>query len=346
MLGEWHFRQNFGIKRVLAKMGGDYFFQHFTPLFREAQLVVGNLEGTIAVSSKSTSRPLMVNPIFLEALKFAGVKVLSVANNHILEDEVGGAHRTVSTLEEHGFQVMGKANNPAVIINAGDLSLELIAANILPIHHLRKADAGEGVIFSGRIENIGEAILDMLSESKAHIKIVYLHWGEEYMPYPCPLQVRWARRFIDQGALAVVGTHPHIPQNFEAYNGGFIAYSLGNFISDMPYPRCKRGYAASILINVNGLQKAEIIPYEIREGFQPLPLKEDAKEEFLWELGANSSALKEQADFKKMMEEYTICAKSAEEAMWEWVKKFYWRNFFKYPLKAHWEWFKEGIGIK
>ena len=41
-----------------------------------------------------------------------------------------------------------------------------------------------------------------------------------------------AYRCIDAGAAAVIMHHAHVIQEIEHYNGGFIAYGLGNFIFD------------------------------------------------------------------------------------------------------------------
>jgi poly-gamma-glutamate capsule biosynthesis protein CapA/YwtB (metallophosphatase superfamily) len=37
---------------------------------------------------------------------------------------------------------------------------------------------------------------------------------------------------IDNGATIFIGHHPHVVQPIEVYNGGVIAYSLGNFVFD------------------------------------------------------------------------------------------------------------------
>ena len=60
--------------------------------------------------------------------------------------------------------------------------------------------------------------------------IVVLHWGTQYDEVPSAEQVKAARAFIDAGAGAVIGHHPHILQGVERYKGGLIAYSLGNFL--------------------------------------------------------------------------------------------------------------------
>ena len=57
----------------------------------------------------------------------------------------------------------------------------------------------------------------------------------ERFKIPSPDQIMAARLFIDSGASMVIGHHPHVIQGMEKYNGGVIAYSLGNFFSSDVY---------------------------------------------------------------------------------------------------------------
>ena len=45
------------------------------------------------------------------------------------------------------------------------------------------------------------------------------------------------RQYIDAGADLVVGSHPHVLQNIEYYNGKPIVYSLGNFVFGSSIPQ-------------------------------------------------------------------------------------------------------------
>jgi len=67
------------------------------------------------------------------------------------------------------------------------------------------------------------------AKEKCDYLIVYMHWGVEYNNYPEAYQREWAKLYIDAGANAVIGCHPHVVQGFELYNGCPIVYSLGNF---------------------------------------------------------------------------------------------------------------------
>jgi poly-gamma-glutamate synthesis protein (capsule biosynthesis protein) len=60
--------------------------------------------------------------------------------------------------------------------------------------------------------------------------IVMIHGGFEWHTEPSRAQVALYRSFVDAGADLVLGHHSHVVQGLEAYNGGLIAYSLGNFV--------------------------------------------------------------------------------------------------------------------
>src|SRR5690606_14983682 len=62
--------------------------------------------------------------------------------------------------------------------------------------------------------------------------IVMPHWGIEYEHVPRSSQIERAHSWIDNGADAVIGMHPHVIQSFEIYNNKPIFYSLGNFLFD------------------------------------------------------------------------------------------------------------------
>ena len=63
--------------------------------------------------------------------------------------------------------------------------------------------------------------------------VAMLHYGNEYMTSPNDDQIRISHELIDDGVDVVIGSHPHVPQGVEMYNGKPIFYSLGNFIFDM-----------------------------------------------------------------------------------------------------------------
>ena len=73
------------------------------------------------------------------------------------------------------------------------------------------------------------AEITRLRRQGADIVIFAPHWGTEGTYHPTAEQERVGRAAIDAGADIVFGSHPHVLQPIEEYNGGIIFYSLGNF---------------------------------------------------------------------------------------------------------------------
>ena len=92
--------------------------------------------------------------------------------------------------------------------------------------------AGEPII------NITETVINTVDEQiiKARKECDYLivipHAGLELFDLPLPELKSLYRHFIDMGADAVIGGHPHVPQCWEIYKEHPIVYSLGNFCFD------------------------------------------------------------------------------------------------------------------
>ena len=86
--------------------------------------------------------------------------------------------------------------------------------------------------------------------------IVMVHWGIERSTEPEEYQKSMARQYIDAGADAVIGSHPHVIQGMECYQGKPICYSLGNFIFSN---RSYETMLVSLTLEENGIQ-VSVIP--------------------------------------------------------------------------------------
>ena len=72
----------------------------------------------------------------------------------------------------------------------------------------------------------------VIAQAKEEVDYLFVlpHDGIEYIDIPLPETIARYHDFIEWGADAVIGTHPHCPQGWETYNGKPIFYSLGNFL--------------------------------------------------------------------------------------------------------------------
>jgi len=104
-----------------------------------------------------------------------------------------------------------------------------------------------------------ELVCEMISEAEDNCDfvIVYPHWGTELVKEAQADQQALAYAFIDAGADAIIGGHPHCLQGVEYYKEVPIFYSLSNFsFSGKTVDSC----ILNLEVTMDGIQKARYIP--------------------------------------------------------------------------------------
>lgn len=180
--------------------------------------------------------------------------VVQLANNHILDCSEEGIRTTLTHLKADGIAQVGvnetaeDAARPRIIELHG-LRIGWVAhtfsvnfkpfpegkpwiVNMTPFHLVPDPDISS---IESQIRACRQAGCDLV--------FVVLHWGLEFEFYPHPDQLKWAHRFADAGADAVIGHHPHVPQPVEIYRPASdptravpILYSIGNLTSVVSNP--------------------------------------------------------------------------------------------------------------
>ena len=153
-----------------------------------------------------------------------------LANNHVMDYGEDGCMATVNAFGKDMTVGAGTAEEA--------YRLKVFTVKGKRIGFLSLVQCEFGVVSSPDCKGeIGAAwinaleIPDIVREARAALDylIICPHAGVEHILAPLPEWQRVYRRFIDWGADAVVGTHPHTPQGWEEYKGKPIFYSLGNF---------------------------------------------------------------------------------------------------------------------
>ena len=164
----------------------------------------------------------------------AGLTAVSLANNHFYDLRVQGMKETPAILTEYGIVPLGAGRDEEPLFRVETIERAGWRLAFLAVTTRRNApdfESAPRVPFSmarDLKDNLGPLITAARADHDA--VIVFIHWGDEYADEPAKIQQTAARQLIDQGALAVVGHHPHVLQGIERYQGGLIAYSLGNFL--------------------------------------------------------------------------------------------------------------------
>ena len=222
----------------------------FTPTFSEikkyfdsSDFVFGNLETVTAGKEKHYSGyPYFNSPDdYITSLKKVGFNFLFTSNNHCLDRGEIGVLRTLENLKNNGINSTGtfssqQERDSIQIISAKGIRLAVVAytyglnGNFLP--------KGKSYL----INRISDSLLNRdIQKAKSYnvdLILVYFHFGEEYQREPSWYQKNALQTAIDAGADIILASHTHLLQPVQFFkskgklDSGFVAYSLGNFISN------------------------------------------------------------------------------------------------------------------
>jgi len=277
------------VEKLMRREGLDYPFAKAKPYLVEPDLTVGNLENPITTRGTPAEDKQYVfkgSPDLLPPLREAGFDFVALANNHTLDQGVEGLLDTIDHLNEAGIAHAGagrddeEAFRPAVFDVKG-MSVAIFSLSRVVPEVSWKADRNHPGVAETYDSRRAVAAIERAREEHDLI-VVYAHWGEELSRTPRDIEKKLAREYIDAGADLVVGSHPHVLQGFEYYNGGWIAYSLGNFIFNVT----KNGETrdAGVLNAVcakGGGCGLEFVPMRAIEPSRPEPLEGEERRAML-----------------------------------------------------------------
>jgi poly-gamma-glutamate synthesis protein (capsule biosynthesis protein) len=211
----------------------------------EAQdILVGNLEGSITLATEGNPRKrfqFRMPPGTSAGLKAAGFDLVLLGNNHVLDFGPAGFSDTLADTEAAGLPTVGAGLTSAKALATRHLGIagrsgagvSFIGFASFPAERygFTTEEAEAGPAKAGVNADVAATLKAIRTEAaKGSFVVVLAHGGSEYRFEPAPeIRARY-RSFIDAGAGLVLGTHPHLLQGVEAWDGGIIAYSLGNFL--------------------------------------------------------------------------------------------------------------------
>lgn len=202
-------------KAYADSLNGDYsyFFKNVAPIFSEDDLTIVNFEGTLSNQGTRQDKQFAFRgkPEYVQILTSSSVEAANLANNHSADYGDVSLSDTIKYLNEAGISNFIGTNTAIRDVNG-------ISVGLVGIDALDETEAAKLENVIGSVKNLG-----------AQLVIVSIHWGVEKDTAPNETQIELAHKAIDAGADLVLGTHPHVLQGIEKYNGKYIAYSLGNF---------------------------------------------------------------------------------------------------------------------
>jgi poly-gamma-glutamate capsule biosynthesis protein CapA/YwtB (metallophosphatase superfamily) len=247
-----------------------------------AQIVFGNLEGTLTTATASKCGQKKSNkcfafrnpPDYAGYLKDAGFTVLNNANNHSYDFGPAGQAQTVQAIHAAGLAQTGL---PGEITAVRARSVKVAFVAFAPYDYaasLLDPPAARALITRARQE--------------APIVVVYMHAGAEgsdadhvtgreeyYLGEDRGNAEAFAHLAIDAGASLVIASGPHVLRGMQFYRGHLIAYSLGNFAG-------YENFSTSGVLDLSAIlhvtlspagrfERARLYPVQFRGTGQPVP---------------------------------------------------------------------------
>jgi poly-gamma-glutamate capsule biosynthesis protein CapA/YwtB (metallophosphatase superfamily) len=261
-----------------------YFDAVESTLDRNAEIVFGNLEGTLTTSTTSkcgvqkgpaeSCFAFRDPPGYARYLKQAGFTILNDANNHSLDFGATGQAQTVEAIHAASLAQTGLPGE-ITIVKAKGIKVAFLAfapynydANLLDLPAAR--------------------VLIKQAVRKANIVVVYMHAGAEgpdadhvtgheeyYLGEDRGNAEAFAHMAIDLGASLVIASGPHVLRGMQFYKHHLIAYSVGNFASYGDFST-EADLDMSVILHVTlssagRFERARIYPIQFTGQGRPVP---------------------------------------------------------------------------
>ena len=268
MLGDSSHFLGRGVGSFIRRFGPHYPFEKVKDLLGEADVFLGNLESPLAeAEGRNSWEKVYRGPAAAAAgLGLAPRTIMTLANNHILEHGGAMLNETRALLDAAGIGHPGlsqdRSRDQSVLRWSQDgLSFALISDSLIRDISGRPVDP----------EATEAWLLESLGASDADVRIVSLHWGDEYVTTPSPEQRGLAHALVEAGATLVLGHHPHVLQPVEEIGSSLVAYSLGNFLFDQDWTdQTRTGGILDLDIGRGGVTRWTFIPTLCGSNCQPV----------------------------------------------------------------------------
>src|SRR5690625_773044 len=230
-------------------------FKDVKPILSEADLTLANFETTTGGADLGYSGfPIFNSPDeLIDAVSYAGVDVLTTANNHSLDTRDTGLIRTVQEIRERGIDTVGTyvdgSEERILVKDVDGITFGILSytESTNGLGEQYDPEYLDSILNLMTKENISRDI-EAAKAADVDFIITFMHWGEEYMTEPNATQVEYAEFMAEEGVDLILGSHPHVIQKsdvIETEDGAetYVIYSLGNFISNQRVETLGEEYA-------------------------------------------------------------------------------------------------------
>ena len=248
-------------------------FSSVTPQIFAADLAVGNLEGNI--TDEDTLSDHNYPPQFLSALAGCGFDVLQTANSRSIDNGIAYIAKTKDAIAAAGMEAVGTFSSKEERDSCGGVLVRDVNGIRIAFIALTKSVNGKripedaeyavnllyedcyetGSTSYTKVDKDGiETLISNAKAEKPDVIVALVHWGSEYEDVT-EGQKQVAELLFDNGVDLIIGSHSHLVAGMQqekeeglpcSLSNGFVAYSLGDFLSGESNPTAHSGCILSI----------------------------------------------------------------------------------------------------
>lgn len=214
--------------------------------FLQADLHIANMEYVILPEGEKWPGGLCLAEAAksVDALKYAGINLVTLGNNHILDfKREQGMLAAMKALDAAGIRYCGagldlaEARKPAVLEIKGKKIAVFSRLHDYSFVNVKPLTAGEhspGVALLDPDE-IVQSVRQCRDAGQCDLAVLCLHWGMQNLHHHSKCVHELGKKLLDGGIDLIVGSHSHMLQGLLEYHGKFCFYGQGNFYF-YPYP--------------------------------------------------------------------------------------------------------------
>lgn len=239
-------------------------------LLSSTDLVVGNCESPIVgkpsarLGTVPGARHAMTADFVQGVFDACGLTpdrtLLSLANNHALDQGVGGLEETLGALDRLRIRTLG-AGQAQSRFEIGSLTVGFVAFT----QWWNTDEAG----FRGRVAMLDDPAT--LALPRADLVCAVPHWDWEFRHFPRPETRMLAQRLLQAGVSVIAGHHAHVVQPLERFDDALVAYGLGDFLGTaftrQPFA-CRIGALLQVEVSADPATRGRVATYGLHPFFR------------------------------------------------------------------------------
>lgn len=272
-------------------------------ILKDASYRIFNLEVPLTDQHnpiKKSGPNLIASCASVNGYKAIGADMLTLANNHIMDQGEEGLKSTIDTLSNNGIHYVGVGNDSAEAMCPSNFCFgnKKIGVYACCEHEFSSASVNSpGANTYDPLYSFDS--VEKLRKETDYVIVLY-HGGKEHYRYPSPELQRICRRFAEKGADLIVCQHSHCIGCEEKYGNSVIVYGQGNFLfdrSDSEY------WKTGILLRVDDQFNISYIPI-LKNGNGVKLADEEASKQIMGDFELRSDEIRNPSVVKEKYDEF------------------------------------------